>query len=230
MYIHRKWISFIFEALKHQNCLKYKNYLRKQLCSSIFCTIRMLNTDECFLFIFGVLKIIRHVSNIAIIYEGNMLRCTNHVKSIHSNFVISRNHWPVLTMLTVWGDKTNRISQIWSLFHHHTSPQDVHPRIRSTGQSESQQHTYHSVRRGTVYGEWHLVLPLRKVTVPRTNRSILTYQDDPCCQAVKRNYNEQAKRIAFQIAQAYRAWAIIYHFQVGADNANQKSYHDENST
>ena len=162
MYIHRKWISFIFEALKHQNCLKYNNYLRKQLCPSIFCTIQMLNTDECFLFIFGVVKFIRHVSNTAIIYEGNMLGCTNHVKSIHSNFVISRNHWPALTILTVWDDKTSRISQILSLFHHHTSPQDAHPRIRSTGQSASQQHTYYSAHRGTVYGEWHLALPLRK--------------------------------------------------------------------
>ena len=93
------------------------------------------------------------------------------MESIHSNFVISRNHWPALT---VWGDKTNLISQIWSLFYHHTSPQDVHPRIRSNGQSVSQQHlhhirlmwcwqhTYHSARRGTVCGEWHLTLPLRK--------------------------------------------------------------------
>ena len=93
------------------------------------------------------------------------------MESIHSNFVISRNHWPALT---VWGDKTNLISQILSLFYHHTSPQDVHPRIRSTGQSASQQHlhhirlmwcwqhTYHSARRGTVCGEWHLTLPLRK--------------------------------------------------------------------
>ena len=89
-----------------------------------------------------------------------MLRCTNHVECIHSNFVISQNHWPVLNMLTVWGDKTNRISQVWSLFYHHTSPQDVHPRIRSTGQSASQQHTYHSSCRSTVCGEWHLTLPL----------------------------------------------------------------------
>ena len=83
-----------------------------------------------------------------------MLGCTNHVKSTHSNFVVSRNHWPALT---VWRDKTNRISQIWSLFYHHTSPQDVHPRIRSTGQSASQQHTYHSARRGNVCGEWLLL-------------------------------------------------------------------------
>ena len=160
MSIHRKkWMSFIFEALKHQNCPKYNNYLWKQLCSSIFCTTRMLNTDECFLFIFGVVKHYRHVLNMTIIYEGNMLGCTYHVESIHSNVVISWNHWPALT---VWGDKTNRISQNWSLFYHHTSPQDVHPRIRSTGQSARQQHTYHSARRGTVCGEWHLTLPLRK--------------------------------------------------------------------
>ena len=42
-----------------------------------------------------------------------MLGCTYHVESIHSNYVISRNHWPALTVL---GDKTNLISQIWSLF------------------------------------------------------------------------------------------------------------------
>ena len=148
-----KWITFILEALLHQNCLKYNNYFWKQLCSTIFCTIRMLNTDECFLFIFIFI----------FIYEGNMLECTNHMESIHSNFVISRNHWPALS---VWGDKTNRISQNWSLVYHHTSPQDVHPRIRSTGQSASQQHTYHSARRGNECGEWHLTLPLRKGCCP----------------------------------------------------------------
>ena len=156
IYTQKKY--FIFEAFKHQNCLKYNNYLWKQLCSTTFCTIQVLNTDECFLFIFGVVKHYhyRHVLNITIIYEENMLGCTNHVEPIHSNFVISRNHWQALTMLTVWVDKTNRISQIWSLFYHHILPQDVLPRIRSTGQSASQQHTYHSARRSTVCGEWYL--------------------------------------------------------------------------
>ena len=155
MYIQRKWISFMLEALKHQNCLKCSSHLWMQLFSSIFCTIRMLNTEKCFLFIFGVVKhtIIRDAWNITFIYEGNMSSCTNHVESIHSNFVISPNHWPALT---VWGDKINCISQIWSLFYHHTSSQDVHPRIRSSGHSASQQHTHHSARRDTVCGEWHL--------------------------------------------------------------------------
>ena len=103
--------------------------------------------------------IIRHVLNITIIYEGKMSGCTNHVESIHSNFVISRNHW---SAITVWGDKTNCISQISSLFYHQTSPQYVHPRIRWTDQNASQQHTYHSACRGTEFGEWHLTLPLRK--------------------------------------------------------------------
>ena len=148
-YVYTQKMDFflIFEAIKHQNCLKYNNYFWKQLCSSIFCTIRMLNTDECFLFMFGVVK---HYQT-CIKYNNHILRkyarCTNHVESIHSNFVISRNHWPALT---VWGDKTSGISQIWSLFYHHTSPQDIHPRIRSTGQSAKQQHTYHFARRGTV--------------------------------------------------------------------------------
>ena len=148
-----------FEALKHQNCLIYNNHLWKQLCSCIFCTIPILNTDKCFPFIFGVVKhywlCMKYNNHL---WEGNMSGRTKHVESIHSNF-ISWNHW---SALTVWGDKTNhRISQIWSLFYHHISTQDVHPRIRSTGQCASQQYTCQSGRRG-VCGEWHLTLPLRK--------------------------------------------------------------------
>ena len=56
-----------------------------------------------------------------------MSECTNHVDSIHSNFVISRNHWRSQFGAT----KTERISQILSLCYHYTSPQSAHSRIRS---------------------------------------------------------------------------------------------------
>ena len=108
-----------------------------------------------------------------------MSECNNHVESIHSNFVISRNHWPALT---VWATKLiaafHKFGRYFvTTFRHKMSSPELgqlaRVRISST----------HTTPPAAVCVESDIwICHYVRVTVPRTNRTLhirTDYQDDP---------------------------------------------------